>query len=225
MTPDHHSLDPATTDTDVGGIGVEGGAVHAEGRHASAISVLEEAVEPIVADMGYELILLEWIGGGKRRVMRLYLDHPDGISVKDCSRMSRIVGNTLDAQEVAASEGDTSVDPALLGLLRQPYVLEVSSPGIDRPLTRRPHFEAQIGGRAKLETHAPLESAAITPPPAPERAGIERKFDGRIAAVEVDEAAPDDPRRGTIVLHDVSGNRTIRVPLPRVRRANLVWEG
>jgi len=198
--------------------------------------VLERAVEPIVEDMGFELLLLEW-GGGKRRVMRIYLDSPAGVSIADCSRMSRIIGNTLDAYEAAAAPGDdedgegdgealvepVEVDPALLGLLAQPYVLEVSSPGIDRPLTKRRHFEAQVGGRVTLETYAPLEPQWLTP--APSEARNERKFHGRVAAVEPDEAAPDDQRRGFVLIDDADGGRTIRVPLPRVRRANLVWEG
>ena len=201
--------------------------MRAQGRHASAVGVLEAAVEPIVEDMGYELLLLEWLGGGKRRVMRLYIDKVgnEGVSIDDCSRMSRIVGNTLDAQEAAAEAGEAEIDPALLGLLRSPYVLEVSSPGIDRPLTKLRHFEEQLGGRVKLETYAPLEPSCFTPAPPPERAASERKFDGRVTAVEADTHAPLDPRRGLIVLDDAVGKRTIRVPLPRVRRANLVWEG
>ena len=208
------------------GVGIDVADPRTGGRHAGAVAVLEGAVEPIVEDMGFELLLLEWAGGGKRRVMRVFLDHANGVSIDDCSRMSRIIGNTLDAHEAAAAEGEAlpdNVDPALLGLLRQPYVLEVSSPGIDRPLTKRRHFEAQVGGKVKLETYAPLEPEWLTPSPDEHR--NERKFHGRLAAVEADPDAPDDPRRGFVLVDDVEGARTIRIPLPRLRRANLVWEG
>jgi ribosome maturation factor RimP len=190
----------------------------AQGRHVSAVALLTQAIEPVAEDMGFELLLLEWLGSGKRRVLRLFLDHPDGVSVADCSKMSRIIGNALDASEAAA---DT--DPALLALLGRPYTLEVSSPGVDRPLTKRRHFADHVGGRVKLELWSAL---------APEEGGLpdERNFHGRIVSVEPEGAAeddpnaPDDPRRGVVVVHDGERQRTLRFPLPRIRRANLVWE-
>lgn len=178
------------------------------GRHVAAVAVLERAVEPVVEDMGFELILLEWLGAGKRRVMRLYLDHPDGVSIADCSRLSRIVGNALDASEAAA------VDSELTRLLAQPYTLEVSSPGVDRPLTRLRHFAAEVGSLVKLETWEPLDAD-----------DDRRKFQGRIVAVEVDTAAPDDQHGGVVTLHDTERDLALHIPLPRIRRANLVWEG
>jgi ribosome maturation factor RimP len=182
------------------------------GRHAGAVEVLARAIEPVVEDMGFELLLLEWLGSGKRRVLRLYLDHPGGVSVADCSKMSRIIGNALDA-----SEADSNTEPALLALLSRPYTLEVSSPGVDRPLTKRRHFADHVGGRVKLELWSPLS---------PDEGGLadERNFHGRIAAVEVDPDAPDDPRRGVVVVHDGERQRTLRFSLPRIRRANLVWD-
>jgi ribosome maturation factor RimP len=193
-----------------------GGAVVEHGRHMSAIEVLTRAVEPVVEDMGFELLLLEWLGSGKRRVLRLYLDHPGGVSVADCSKMSRIVGNALDASEAAST-----TEPALLALLSRPYTLEVSSPGVDRPLTKRRHFADHVGGRVKLELWS-----ALTPEEGGDEGGStdQRNFHGRIAAVEVDPDAPDDPRRGVVIVHDGERQRTLRFPLPRIRRANLVWE-
>jgi ribosome maturation factor RimP len=202
---------------DASGDAADGGAGDAPGeapggRHVSAVALLTRAIEPVVEDMGFELLLLEWLGSGKRRVLRLFLDHTDGVSVADCSKMSRIVGNALDANEAAA---DT--DPALLALLGRAYTLEVSSPGVDRPLTKRRHFADHVGGRVKLELWSPLS---------PDEGGLadERNFHGRIAAVEVDPDAPDDPRRGVVVVHDGERQRTLRFSLPRIRRANLVWD-
>lgn len=185
------------------------------GRQAAAVALLESAVEPLVEDLGYELLLLEWLGAGKRRLMRLYIDSPAGVTIEDCTRLGRVLSNALDARESAAGAEDSAVrDPVLAALLGKPYTLEVSSPGVDRPLTRRRHFAAHVGGRVKLETWAPLEPGSV-----------EKKFYGRIVAVEEDPAAPDDQRRGVVTVHDPDGDRTLRIPLPRIRRANLVWEG
>lgn len=185
------------------------------GRHASAVALLESAVEPLVEDLGYELLLLEWLGAGKRRLMRLYIDSPAGVTIEDCVRLGRILSNGLDAREnAAATEDGEARDPVLAALLGKPYTLEVSSPGVDRPLTRRRHYADHVGGRVKLETWAPLDPKHN-----------EKKFYGRIVAVEEDPTAPDDQRRGVVVVHDADGDRTLRIPLPRIRRANLVWEG
>lgn len=211
------------------------------GRHDGAVALLESAVEPLVEDLGYELLLLEWLGssgargaGGKHRVLRIYLDSPAGVTVGDCTRVGRILSSALDAHETAPEAGATGLagglaggaggaepevetpahNPALAALLGKPYTLEVSSPGVDRPLTRRRHFADRVGARVKIETLAPLEPGRN-----------EKKFYGRIVAVEQDPSAPDDQRRGVVVVHDADGDRTLRVPLPRIRRANLVWEG
>jgi ribosome maturation factor RimP len=215
-------------------LGSDPDAYAGHGRHGAAVALLEAAVEPIIEDLGYELLLLEWLGSGKRRLMRLYIDSPAGVSIEDCARIGRILSNALDAREAAAAgaEGATDdelgsdsrpsepsdpvnpVDPALAALLGKPYVLEVSSPGVDRPLTRRRHFAAHVGGKVKLETWGPIQADLN-----------QKNFHGRIVAVEEDPAAPEDQRRGIIVVHDADGDRTLRIPLPRVRRANLVWEG
>ncbi|PRQ07496.1 ribosome maturation factor RimP [Enhygromyxa salina] len=239
MTPAHdtHDSDRSTAGaarpSDQQDQDSEGAREH--GRHAAAVTLVEQAIEPAIEAMGYELLLLEWITSGKRRVLRVYLDHPAGVSVGDCSKMSRIIGNTLDASDPAsapasapasttapAEPADTPepkpVNPALAALLSRPYSLEVSSPGVDRPLTRLRHFAAQIGGRVKLETWEPLDL--------PEQQDSEqRKFHGRITAVEPDPAAPEHPGRGVVVIQDADRPRELRIPLPRIRRANLVWEG
>ncbi len=187
------------------------------GRHSAAVAVLEAAIEPIASDMGYELLLVEWAQAGKRRILRVFLDRPEGISVGDCGRMGRLIGDGLDAAEAAGLAGEG--DPALAGLLRAAYTLEVSSPGVDRPLSKRRHFAAHIGGRVKVKTwESPLEAEAN-----------ERSFSGRIVSVEpaLDPADPSPvgSREGSVVIHDAAQDRNLNIPLPLIRRANLVWEG
>lgn len=218
--PKHQPQDSGATSDEVGtALGSESEG-EGGGRHIAAIRLLESAVEPLVEDLGYELLLLEWLGAGKRRLMRLYIDSPAGVTIEDCTRLGRILSNALDAREAAAAAEDSEQrDPVLAALLGKPYTLEISSPGVDRPLTRRRHFAEHVGGRVKIETWAPLAPGVN-----------EKRFYGRIIAVEPDPAASNedeaaDQRRGILVVHDADGDRTLRIPLPRIRRANLVWEG
>jgi ribosome maturation factor RimP len=185
--------------------------------------LLEAALEPVVRDMGFELLLLEWLGSGKRRVMRIFLDSPKGVTVEDCSRMSRILGASLDAAEAAGKAGEG--DPALAALLDRAYTLEVSSPGVDRPLARRRHFEQQVGSKIKLELDEALASADL----AAQSPNPQLRFTGRVLAVQDDPARPEDGDAALIVLaleaEKPEHARTLHVPLARIRRANLVWEG
>lgn len=87
--------------------------------------MLDEAVE----GYGYELVHIELIGRGRSRVLRLYIDAPGGVDLDDCAFVSRQVGRLLDVE-----------DP-----ITGPYNLEVSSPGIERPLAKREHFVQAVG--------------------------------------------------------------------------------
>jgi len=91
--------------------------------------VIEQEVE------GVELLLLEQIGARGRGRCGLYVDHPGGVTHELCGRVSEVVGKALD--EVDA--------------FGEPYTLEVSSPGLERPLRKREHFEAQVGKKVYVE--------------------------------------------------------------------------
>ena len=96
-------------------------------------NALIEWLEPEVADLGYELLDVEWVSGRGAR-LRLFIDSPEGIGLDDCERVSRAVEALLD------------VEDALPG----PYRLEVSSPGPDRPLRTAAHFGAVAGEDVRL---------------------------------------------------------------------------
>jgi ribosome maturation factor RimP len=182
------------------------GETPGEGGEAAAF-LLEQAVEGAARAMGYEVVLLEWLGGRGGRVARIYLDHPNGVSLDDCTRMSRIFSAALDAAE---ADPET---PALAALLAQPYTLEVSSPGVDRPLVRLSHFARVVGGRAVIRTRV-----ALTP-------GSDQKtFHGHIVGTEVDPLHPTDDRRGTVRLRALDGDTVHAIALTDIRRANLVYE-
>ncbi len=97
---------------------------------------LAEIITPVIEDMGFELVRVRFMGG-KTKTVQIMAERPSGgIEVDDCAEISRAVSTTLDVE-----------DP-----IEDAYTLEVSSPGIDRPLTRLKDFDAWDGYEAKLET-------------------------------------------------------------------------
>lgn len=97
---------------------------------------LAAVVQPTIEGLGYELVRLRLMGG-KRNTLQIMAERPEGwIEVDDCARISRAVSAVLDVEDPIAGE----------------YVLEVSSPGIDRPLTRIKDFERYEGYEVKVET-------------------------------------------------------------------------
>jgi ribosome maturation factor RimP len=118
---------------------------------------LAEIIDPVIEGMGYELIRVRLMSG-KSMTLQVMADKPDGgIEVDDCAEISTMLSATLDVE-----------DPIL-----DTYTLEVSSPGIDRPLTRLKDFDTFEGYEAKLETAELIDGR--------------RRFRGVLAGVEGDE--------------------------------------
>ncbi len=111
-----------------------------EGREF--VKELWEMLDPVVASEGMDIIELEFQRESSGYVLRLYVDHPDGVTLEDCSRVSRVLSDFLDV-----------VDP-----IHHAYNLEVSSPGLNRPLRKPEHFERFLGSVVKVRTLEPLES-------------------------------------------------------------------
>ena len=91
---------------------------------------LSEKLSPTVVGLGYELLGIEITGGSAGSILRCFIDSEDGITVDDCERVSRQLGDVIEAEQ----------------LLNQAYTLEVSSPGVDRPLFTLQQIAAQSGG-------------------------------------------------------------------------------
>ncbi len=118
---------------------------------------LAAIVQPTIEGMGFELVRIRLMGG-KTHTLQIMADRPDGgIGVEECGRISTVVSAVLDVEDPIAEN----------------YVLEVSSPGIDRPLTRLKDFEAWKGWEARLETEEPIDGR--------------RRFKGTLGGVEGDE--------------------------------------
>ena len=101
---------------------------------------LQELLEPVITDLGYELVLLDFAPQTGSAQLRLFIDAEDGVTLDDCARVSREVAATMDVH-----------DP-----ISTPYQLEVSSPGFDRPLTKPEHFERFQGFDARIQLLAPV---------------------------------------------------------------------
>ncbi len=118
---------------------------------------LAEIITPVIEDMGYELVRVRLMSG-KSTTLQIMADKPEGgIEVDDCAEISTAISATLDVE-----------DPIL-----DAYTLEVSSPGIDRPLTRLKDFDMFEGYEAKLETAELIDGR--------------RRFKGELAGIEGDE--------------------------------------
>jgi len=93
------------------------------------IALIEEAVVPVIGDHGLELVDLDWRALRPRGILRLYVDKPGGVGIGDCERLSRELGDVLDAAAV--------IDGG--------YDLEVSSPGLDRQLKKEREYRWAVG--------------------------------------------------------------------------------
>ena len=98
-------------------------------------------IEPLLKQLGYELVELEFAPGRGRGSLRIFIDRPEGIGISDCERVSREVSALLDVEDPIATA----------------YALEVSSPGDDRVLRTPAHFERFKGARVLVELSAPRD--------------------------------------------------------------------
>jgi len=103
-------------------------------------AALVEIIEPGLAALGYELVHTEFVGsgGGGDATLRVFIDAPDGITVDDCAAASRHLGVVLDAEDPIPGQ----------------YNLEISSPGVDRPLSKPEHFQRFAGERVRVQLYA-----------------------------------------------------------------------
>lgn len=97
-------------------------------------------IEPGVRALGYELVDAELAGQGRQVVLRVYIDHPEGVTVDGCALVSRQLSSVLDVEDPIPGH----------------YMLEVSSPGLDRPLRKREDFSRFKGALIRIKTVAPV---------------------------------------------------------------------
>lgn len=101
-----------------------------------------KVIEPVITDLGYSLVECEFLNDAGRWVLRLYIEKAEGdITIEDCTKVSRAVSATLDVEDV----------------IKGRYSLEVSSPGINRPLKRPGDFEKYAGNMVRIKTRMPID--------------------------------------------------------------------
>jgi ribosome maturation factor RimP len=143
---------------------------------------IRDAAERAAQTAGVEVVDVEW-KIGKQRFLRVFIDKPGGISHLDCQAVSEQLGVLLDVEDLVPGSH---------------YVLEVSSPGLDRKLTKPGEFERFSGRLARISTSEPVQNSQF--------------FEGRLAGYS-----------DGLVKIDVRG-QTISVPFAVIRKANLVVE-
>jgi ribosome maturation factor RimP len=116
---------------------------------------LVELLDPVAESVGYEIVRLRLMGGAEQRRLQIMAERPDGdMNVEDCARLSRAISEIMDAADPIAGE----------------YTLEVSSPGVDRPLTRLKDFDTYAGLEVRIELDRVAEGR--------------KRFKGELAGVE-----------------------------------------
>ena len=164
---------------------------------------LREIAERVAASSGLEIVDIEFLGSGKHRTLRVYLDrpgavpsadHPDGVTHEDCSAFSREFGTIVDVEDAVPGGS---------------YVLEVSSPGLDRKLKTAADFARFRGHRMKLTTREPVND--------------NRHFEGKLESFEGGKLLLDlSVARKKMRPKD--GSPSVEIDLANVEKANLVPE-
>lgn len=140
---------------------------------------LIDLLDPVAESLGCELWGIDYSSQGRHAMLRIYIDKVGGVSLEDCEKISRQSSSVLDVEDPIKSE----------------YTLEVSSPGMDRPLYKLPHYEQSIGERIQVRLRLPFDGR--------------RRFTGLLKSVENEE----------IVLE--VDNEEYVLPIESIDRANV----
>ncbi|HEX8720988.1 MAG TPA: ribosome maturation factor RimP [Pyrinomonadaceae bacterium] len=138
------------------------------GEEVSVESRVREITRRVAEERGLELVHVEFAGGARSPVVRIFIDKPGGVTHEDCSGVSTHVGTVLDVEDFIPGA----------------YTLEVSSPGLERGLYGRADFERFAGRLARMKTRGAI--------------GGQRNFRGRIAGVEGDDVLFEDKTTGAV---------------------------
>jgi ribosome maturation factor RimP len=144
-----------------------------------------EITERVGRPENIEVVEVEFAGSGKHRLLRIYIDKPGGVTHADCEFISNGVGAVLDVEDFVPGES---------------YQLEVSSPGVERKLSKPADFQRFAGQKAKFVLSEPVEDR--------------KSWEGVLRGVD----------EGNAVALEPSDGRLIRIPLGHIRKANLKFE-
>jgi len=153
-------------------------------ENTARLNKITELSEQAALHTGIEISEVQLKGAGKARLLRIYIDKPGGVTHADCELISQRLGKLLDDEDAMPEEG---------------YTLEVSSPGVERRLTRPRDFERVIGQKIRMLVREP--------------GGGQKRVEGRLSGIE----------DGVLQL-EIAPEESVRVPLEHVQRANLKFE-
>ena len=145
---------------------------------------LRQLLQKAVDEEGFELVHCEFLGAGEQSVLRIYLDKPGGVTLEDCSQISEKVSLLLDVED----------------LIPHRYTLEVSSPGLDRPLFKELEYVRFQGKRARVTTRQAING--------------QRNFRGVLQHCE----------NGVVVLREDDKRDPVEIALENIWKANLIFE-
>jgi ribosome maturation factor RimP len=146
-------------------------------------NLIRKVTEPILEASGMELIKVEILTKEKGRILRLYIDKEGGVNLDDCVKISKQINPVLDVEDI----------------IHGSYVLEVSSPGLDRPLVREKDFLKYKGKLVKIQIKEPIDNR--------------RNYKGKIV----------DVKEGILMLNIEEGI-TVELPLFLIIKAKLIPE-
>jgi ribosome maturation factor RimP len=152
-------------------------------------------VERVATSLGVEVVEIDLRGGGKARMLRIFIDKPGGVTHEDCANLSREVSTIFDVEDAVPGGS---------------YILEVSSPGLDRKLFKPADFERFQGSRVKLTTKDPVNG--------------NRHFEGRLEHFESGRLTLDLVEARRKFRPQEGAPQRLEIDLANVEKANLVPE-
>jgi ribosome maturation factor RimP len=162
---------------------------------AFTVDRIKEIAERIASSSGLELVEVELHGSGKTRHLRVFIDKPQGVTHEDCANYSREIGTILDVEDAVPGGS---------------YVLEVSSPGLDRKLFKPADFERFQGSLVKFSTHEPIDG--------------NRHFQGRLVQFDGGQLTVDLGAVTSKKKVQQQGSGMLKVAYSNVENARLVPE-
>ena len=147
-----------------GGIRIQRNLNAGVGELSAKVQELERLLAPVIEGLGFVCWGIEYIGQGKQTLLRVYIDHSEGVTVDHCEQVSRQVSGVLDVEDLIGNQ----------------YRLEVSSPGMDRPLFRKDQYRQFIGSLLSIKLSEPFEGRR-------KHRGILRAVEGDTICIVVDE--------------------------------------
>lgn len=150
---------------------------------SSRTEAINAIIERVTAREGLELVHWEIVGPKNNSVLRIFIDKPEGVTHNDCEVVSHQVGTLLDVEDLIPTQ----------------YLLEVSSPGVDRPLYKPADYERFAGNKVKIKTQTPING--------------QRNFKGKLLGIDAN----------TVKLQ-VEGGNEIEIAFDNITKGNIEYE-